>query len=117
MRHALELGQPERLAIRIGEQRDEMPENGRELACTGLVGVVVRSRGAAKALERLVLPYGPAARVIDDHGHDVTERIAGYQWDLAELRDLLTELSRAMRPEVDTLLGLDGSDDETLLAG
>ena len=37
---------------------------------------------------------------------DITERIAGYSWDLDELRGHLRELSQAMRPEVDTLLGL-----------
>src|SRR5215208_1299587 len=38
---------------------------------------------------------------------DVTERIASYNWDLAELRQHLRELSKAMRPEVDELLGFD----------
>ena len=37
----------------------------------------------------------------------VTDRIVGYRWDLAELRDLLGELSKAMRPEVGALLALD----------
>jgi len=38
---------------------------------------------------------------------DLTERIASYQWDLSELRELLAALSRAMRPEVRALLELD----------
>jgi 2-polyprenyl-6-methoxyphenol hydroxylase-like FAD-dependent oxidoreductase len=38
---------------------------------------------------------------------DVTERIAGFNWDLAELREHLRELAHAMRPEVDALLALD----------
>ncbi len=38
---------------------------------------------------------------------DITERIASYNWDLAELRGHLRELSKAMRPEVDELLGFD----------
>jgi flavin-dependent dehydrogenase len=38
---------------------------------------------------------------------DITERVASYRWDLVELRDLLRELSQAMRPEVDALLALD----------
>jgi 2-polyprenyl-6-methoxyphenol hydroxylase-like FAD-dependent oxidoreductase len=37
----------------------------------------------------------------------VTDRIASYRWDLTELRELLVELSAAMRPEVQALLGLD----------
>jgi flavin-dependent dehydrogenase len=38
----------------------------------------------------------------------LTGRIASYDWDLPELRDLLLALSRAMRPEVDALRRLDG---------
>ena len=38
---------------------------------------------------------------------DITERIASYHWDLAELREHLQELSQAMRAEVDALLALD----------
>ncbi len=38
---------------------------------------------------------------------DITERIAGYRWDLPELREHLVELSQAMRAEVDALLALD----------
>lgn len=38
---------------------------------------------------------------------DITDRIASYQWDLAELREQLVELSQAMRAEVDALLALD----------
>ena len=34
---------------------------------------------------------------------DLTDRIASYRWDLAELRDLLPALSAAMRPEVAAL--------------
>ncbi|MFC5137736.1 NAD(P)/FAD-dependent oxidoreductase [Actinomycetospora rhizophila] len=37
----------------------------------------------------------------------LTERIASYRWDLAELRELLPALSHAMRPEVETLRALD----------
>jgi flavin-dependent dehydrogenase len=56
---------------------------------------------------------------LSEHLFDVTERIASYQWDLAELRAQLLALSQAMRPEVDALLGLDRPDDQSrpLLAG
>jgi hypothetical protein len=37
----------------------------------------------------------------------VTDRIASYRWDLTALRTLLIELSAAMGPEVQALLGLD----------
>ena len=37
----------------------------------------------------------------------ITDRIASYAWDLAELRDLLPALSRAMHPEVEALRALD----------
>jgi 2-polyprenyl-6-methoxyphenol hydroxylase-like FAD-dependent oxidoreductase len=50
---------------------------------------------------------------------DITERIAGYKWNLAELRGLLRKLSDAMRPEVQALVDLDGTDAKSpvLLAG
>jgi flavin-dependent dehydrogenase len=50
---------------------------------------------------------------------DVTERIAGYRWNLVELRGHLKALSLAMRPELDALRHLDTPDDdvESLLAG
>ena len=38
---------------------------------------------------------------------ELTERIAGYRWDLAEIRELLPALSRAMRPEVAALQALE----------
>jgi flavin-dependent dehydrogenase len=38
---------------------------------------------------------------------DITERIASFSWDLAELRGRLRELSNAMRPEVDVLVAFD----------
>jgi menaquinone-9 beta-reductase len=37
---------------------------------------------------------------------DVTDEIAGYRWGPAEIRTLLLELSRSMRPEVELLRGL-----------
>ena len=38
---------------------------------------------------------------------DVTERIASYQWTLAEIRTHLRNVSRAMKPELELLLGFD----------
>ena len=38
---------------------------------------------------------------------DLTDRIAGYRWDLPELREMLRELSEAMRPEVAVLKSID----------
>ncbi len=68
----------------------------------------------AELLARVVLD-GPRAlpdyeRIRDEPSVPllvVTDRIASYRWDLAELRDLLVELSGAMRPEVAALLDLD----------
>lgn len=37
---------------------------------------------------------------------DVTEKIAGYQWEISEVKRYLRIVSRAMRPEVELLLGL-----------
>jgi 2-polyprenyl-6-methoxyphenol hydroxylase-like FAD-dependent oxidoreductase len=87
----------------------------------------------AELLARAVLdaPHGGRAQLdaVLDYQHtrdrlseplfDITERIASYQWDLAELRGHLRALSRAMRPEVDALVGVDRQDDQSrpLLAG
>jgi flavin-dependent dehydrogenase len=74
----------------------------------------------AELLARAVLaaPPGGTARAdalrdyqdtrdrLSDDVADITERIASYAWDLAELHDLLPALSRAMHPEVQTLLAL-----------
>ena len=40
---------------------------------------------------------------------EVTEQIATYSWDLAELRELLRKLSHAMKPDVAILRGFDQS--------
>jgi 2-polyprenyl-6-methoxyphenol hydroxylase-like FAD-dependent oxidoreductase len=66
----------------------------------------------AELLARAVLDGDPPAY---EHRRDelslpllsVTDHIASYRWDLAELRELLVELSRAMRPEVEALRGFD----------
>ncbi|POX83673.1 NAD(P)/FAD-dependent oxidoreductase [Mycobacterium kansasii] len=85
----------------------------------------------AELLARAVLaaPHGGQAQLdtLHDYQHtrdrlseqlfDITERIAGYRWDLCELREHLRALSRAMRPEVDELLGLDDPNRESLLTG
>ena len=67
-----------------------------------------------RAQQDAVLDYERTRNRLSEGLFDVTERIAGYQWDLAELRDLLMALSQAMRPEVHTLLGLDRAE---VLAG
>lgn len=85
----------------------------------------------AELLARAVLaaPHGGQAQLdtLHDYQHtrdrlseqlfNITERIAGYRWDLCELREHLRALSRAMRPEVDELLGLDDPNRESLLTG
>ena len=40
---------------------------------------------------------------------DAAEAIAGYGWDLSEIRDLLLSESAAMKPEVAALRGLDSA--------
>ncbi|ORB83553.1 FAD-dependent oxidoreductase [Mycobacterium kansasii] len=64
-----------------------------------------------------VRDYQNARDRLSEQFFDVTERIAGYRWDLCELREHLRVLSRAMRPEVDELLGLDDPNRESLLTG
>ena len=78
--------------------------------------VLEAPRGGRAQLEA-VLDYQHTRDRISEPLFDVTERIASYQWDLAQLRGLLKTLSQAMRPEVATLLGLDRPDDHSLLAG
>src|SRR6476620_8610638 len=78
--------------------------------------VLEAPRGGRAQLEA-VLDYQHTRDRISEPLFDVTERIASYQWDLAQMRDLLKALSQAMRPEVDTLLGLDRPDDQSVLAG
>jgi flavin-dependent dehydrogenase len=76
---------------------------------------------ASELLARAVLdaPRGGQAQlnVLRDYEHtrdrlseplfDITERIASYRWDLAQLCGCLRELSDAMRPEVVALRALD----------
>jgi len=87
----------------------------------------------AELLARAVLrePHGGSAQLDALRGYqhvrdelsaelfDVTERIAGYRWNLVELRGHLKALSLAMRPELGALRHLDTPDDdvESLLAG
>lgn len=40
---------------------------------------------------------------------EVTDRIASYAWNIAELKSLLLRVSRAMRPETELLLGFDAA--------
>src|SRR6185312_3890676 len=63
--------------------------------------VLEAPRGGRAQLEA-VLDYQHTRDRISEPLFDVTERIASYQWDLAQLRGLLKALSQAMRPEVDT---------------
>lgn len=51
--------------------------------------------------------YEHTRNLLSESLFDVTDRIAGYGWDLPELRGLLLELSDAMRPEVEALQALD----------
>ncbi|TPG29583.1 NAD(P)/FAD-dependent oxidoreductase [Mycolicibacterium hodleri] len=71
----------------------------------------------ARAVLEAPRSWGSQLDAITDYEHtrdrlseplfDITERIASYRWDLAELRAHLRDLSQAMRPEVDALLELD----------
>lgn len=67
--------------------------------------VLIAPRGGRAAVDAMA-DYQDVRYRLSRKLFDVTERVAGYQWDLPELRSLLEELSQAMRPEVDVLLGL-----------
>jgi 2-polyprenyl-6-methoxyphenol hydroxylase-like FAD-dependent oxidoreductase len=71
--------------------------------------ITAHRRGAAGALEsyartrdRLSLPL-----------HDATDRLAAYRWNLDEVRELLLELSAAMKAEIEELESLDNRETRT----
>lgn len=77
-----------------------------------LAGAILTApRGGAVQLAAL-RDYQVTRNRLSEPLFDVTERIASYRWDLVELRELLLALSRAMRPELDALHGLDRTDDQ-----
>ncbi len=73
-----------------------------ELLARAVLAAPPRGRAQLNALH----DYERTRDQLSEPLFDITERIASYSWDLAELRGLLCELSNAMRPEVDALLAL-----------
>jgi 2-polyprenyl-6-methoxyphenol hydroxylase-like FAD-dependent oxidoreductase len=74
-----------------------------------LAHAVLCSPGGRRAQLAAVREYEQTRDRLSEPLFDITECIAGYQWDLTEIREHLRELSQAMRPEVDALLQLDGA--------
>ncbi|MEJ2890113.1 NAD(P)/FAD-dependent oxidoreductase [Actinomycetospora aeridis] len=72
-----------------------------ELLARALLGSTERTRDAA------LRDYQHTRDRLSADLAALTERIASYRWDLAELRELLPALSAAMRPEVEALRALD----------
>jgi flavin-dependent dehydrogenase len=70
--------------------------------------VLATPRGAAERLDALQ-DYQQTRDALSEPLFALTERIASYRWDLAELRELLLALSQSMRPEVAALRDLDGA--------
>jgi len=70
--------------------------------------VLAAPRGGAARSDAL-RGYHATRNALSERLFAVTDRIASYDWDLAELRDLLIALSAAMRPEVEVLRGLDAA--------
>ena len=72
-----------------------------------LVDAVLQAPRGGRAQLDALRDYERTRDRLSEPLFDVTERIASYHWDLAELREHLQELSQAMRAEVDALLALD----------
>jgi flavin-dependent dehydrogenase len=72
-----------------------------------LAGAVLATPSGGADRRDALLDYQRSRDQLSEPLFALTERIASYRWDLAELRDLLYALSRAMRPEVDALRQLD----------
>ena len=72
-----------------------------------LARAVLDASGRLRAQTGALYEYERTRDRLSEPLFDITERIAGFRWDLDELRTHLRELSQAMRPEVDKLLDLD----------
>lgn len=72
-----------------------------------LARAVLAAPRGGRAQRQALADYERTRDRLSEPLFDVTERIAGFRWDLDELRGRLHELSAAMRPEVDTLLEID----------
>jgi 2-polyprenyl-6-methoxyphenol hydroxylase-like FAD-dependent oxidoreductase len=72
-----------------------------------LARAVLNAPRRGKAQLNALLDYERTRDRLSEPLFGITERIASFKWDLAELRGHLRELSNAMRPEVNALLAFD----------
>ncbi len=72
-----------------------------------LANAVISSPGTGRRRLEALRDYEATRDELSAPLRLITERIASYDWDLSEIRDLLAALSAAMRPEVAALLSMD----------
>ena len=75
-----------------------------ELLATGVDGAL---RGTATTAEAMAA-YQLTRDGLSADLHQATERLASFDWGVAELPQLLLDMSQAMKPEVEAVLALDG---------
>lgn len=72
-----------------------------------LARAIVKGGADSARLERALAEYERLRDELSTELHHVSDAVASYRWSLTELRGLLLRLSRAMKPEVEALQGLD----------
>lgn len=72
-----------------------------------LARAVLATRDGEVGLEQSLAGYQDLRDALGHRLLGLSDRAAAYDWDMAQLRELLIEVSAAMRPELQYLLGLD----------
>ena len=67
------------------------------------------ARAAAQGSDRAMTEYQATRDALSRELFEITDAIAGFEWDLESLKPLHLNLSRTMNDEVEALLGLDRS--------
>jgi flavin-dependent dehydrogenase len=67
------------------------------------------ARAVSRGSERALAEYQATRDELSQELFEITDTIAGFEWDLDSLRALHLTLSRTMNHEVEALLGLDRS--------
>jgi flavin-dependent dehydrogenase len=71
-----------------------------------LASAVIRGRESGAPPGTVPDDYADTRERLSHDLRDTVDRVASYDWTMAELRELLVRMSQAMRPEVDHLSGL-----------
>jgi flavin-dependent dehydrogenase len=67
------------------------------------------ARAVARGSDRALAEYQSTRDELSRELFDITDAIAGFEWDLESLKPLHMHLSKTMNQEVEALLGLDGN--------